>query len=109
MVSTDAFLKIVRDFPGVIEKPHFEKISFRVKNKIFVTYSPEENNLVCIKLNEVSQSVYCAYDSEAMFPVNNLWGKKGWTYINLSKIEEEIFRDALTESYEILLGKKQKK
>lgn len=106
MVSMNVFLEMMRQFPDIEEKPHFEKISFRVKNKIFVTFSPEDGAFVCIKLTPLSQSVYCAFDKDVMYPVNNLWGKKGWTYINLSKIGEEMLNDALHESYETVSGRK---
>lgn len=35
MVSIDAFRKLALSFPGATEEFHFEKVSFRLKKKIF--------------------------------------------------------------------------
>jgi hypothetical protein len=37
MISLATVRKLARKFDGVEVKPHFEKISFRVRNKIFAT------------------------------------------------------------------------
>lgn len=34
-----------------------------------------------------------------IYPVNNSWGKQGWTYIEMNKVGEELFVDALTRAY----------
>lgn len=85
-------------FPETTEQPHFEKISFRVKNKIFATYDAATNQ-VCIKLSEIDQNVFSLVNREAIFPVPNKWGKQGWTFIKLDSVESEIFTDALTTAY----------
>ena len=98
MVTIDTFRKIALSFPEVIEEPHFDKTSFRVKKKIFATYD-KKNKRACIKLSEVDQSVFCSIGKTVIFPVGNKWGKQGWTLIEISKVHKDLFIDALTTSY----------
>lgn len=89
MVHIDAFKKLALSFPGVVEQLHFEKDSFRINKKIFATLS-RQNNLACIKLSAMDQSVFCAFDKAIIFPVDNKWGKQGWTLIDLKKIKKYV-------------------
>jgi hypothetical protein len=34
-----------------------------------------------------------------IFPVDNKWGKQGWTIIEMSKVHKDLFVDALTTAY----------
>lgn len=98
MVSIDTFRKLALSFPEVTEEPHFEKISFRVKKRIFATYDNVKNR-ACIKLSEVDQNVFSSAGNTIIFPVENKWGKQGWTLIEMSKVRKELFIDALTTAY----------
>lgn len=98
MVSIDTFRKMALSFPEVTEEPHFEKTSFRVKKKIFATYD-EVRKRACIKLSEIDQEVFSSADKTIIFPVDNKWGKQGWTLIEMSKVRKELFVDALTTAY----------
>ena len=86
------------DFPGAEEKPHFEKSSFRVKNKIFATLDTKARR-ACLKLSPVDQSVFCSIDKDIIYPVDNKWGKQGWTLIELGKIRKSILKEALAKAY----------
>jgi predicted DNA-binding protein (MmcQ/YjbR family) len=105
MVSIDTFRKLALSFPETTEEPHFEKTSFRVKNKIFATYDGK-NKRVCIKLSEIDQDVFSLADSTIIYPVDNKWGKQGWTLIELEKVHEDLFTDALTTAYCEVASKK---
>jgi predicted DNA-binding protein (MmcQ/YjbR family) len=90
MVTIDTLRKIALSFPEATEEPHFEKPSFRVKKKIFATYD-EINKRACVKLSEIDKTI--------IFPVDNKWGKQGWTLINMDKVHKELFMNALTTAY----------
>lgn len=98
MVLIDKFRKLALSFPEVTEEPHFEKTSFRVKEKIFATYDDIKKR-ACIKLSEIDQNVFSAADKTIIFPVDNKWGKQGWTLIELSKVHKDLFNDALKTAY----------
>lgn len=98
MVSIKGFKTIALSFPETIEATHFEKTSFKIKTKIFVTLS-ENENLISVKLSPVDQSAFCTFDAQVIFPVPNKWGKQGWTLIDLKKVKKEMLIDALTTAY----------
>lgn len=98
MVAIDTFREIALSFPEVTEEPHFEKTSFRVKKKIFATYD-DKNKRACIKLSPIDQSIFSAADNTIIFPVDNKWGKQGWTLIEMNKVREDLFIDSLKTAY----------
>lgn len=98
MISISTFRNIALSFPETTEDPHFEKISFRVKKKIFATYDPVANR-ASIKLSEIDQHIYSSADKLNIFPVANKWGKQGWTLIELNKVSKDLFIEALTKAY----------
>lgn len=98
MVSMSTFRKLALSFPEATEDPHFEKTSFRVKKKIFATYDSIKNR-ACVKLSEIDQDVFSSLDITIVYPVENKWGKQGWTLIEMSKVHKKIFLDALTTAY----------
>lgn len=98
MVTIDLLRKIALSLPEVTEEPHFEKTSFRVKNKIFATYD-EKQKKATLKFSEVDQYVFSAVDQTIIYPVNNKWGKQGWTIIETNKVNKKLFTDALKAAY----------
>ncbi|HMR84536.1 MAG TPA: MmcQ/YjbR family DNA-binding protein [Niabella sp.] len=98
MVSINTFKKLALSFPETTEEPHFEKTSFRVKKKIFATYD-DKNKRACIKLSEVDQDVFSSFDKTIIYPVDNKWGKQGWTLVEMEKVNEDLFVDALMTAY----------
>lgn len=98
MVSIETFRKLALSFPGTNEESHFEKTSFRVNKRIFATYD-DKNNRACLKLSEIDQDVFVAADKAAIYPVDNKWGKQGWTLLELRKVRKDLFTDALTTAY----------
>ncbi|MBC6489542.1 MmcQ/YjbR family DNA-binding protein [Flavihumibacter stibioxidans] len=77
-LSFDTLRQLALAFPEATEELHFEKTSFRVKKKIFATYDTK-NKRACIKLSEIDQDVFSSADRAVIYPVNNKWGKQGWT------------------------------
>ncbi len=98
MVTFETLRKIALSFPEATEEPHFEKTSFRVKNRIFATYD-EKNKRTCIKLSATDQDVFTAADKTIIYPVKNKWGKQGWTLIEMNLVHKDLFIDALTTAY----------
>jgi predicted DNA-binding protein (MmcQ/YjbR family) len=85
-------------FEEAVESPHFEKPSFRVNKKIFLTLD-ERNKRACVSLNEADQYAFHKLMPDVIYPVPNKWGQQGWTLIDLPKAKKKLFLDALTCSY----------
>lgn len=98
MPDINAFRNIALSLPGTSEEPHFEKTSFRVGKKIFATFDPV-SNLACVKLSEIDQDVFMAFDRNIIYPVPNKWGKQGWTMVDLEKVPHDMFTDILVSGY----------
>lgn len=98
MTSIDFLRTLALSFPEATEEPHFEKTSFRVKNRIFVTYDHLRNR-ACIKLSEIDQDVFSSANKKIIYPVDNKWGKQGWTLIEMALVNEELFIDTVTTAY----------
>lgn len=98
-VATNTYLRnLCLSLPEATEEPHFENTLFRVKKKIFATYNPV-TNLACVKLNEVDQSAFSAFDTSIVYPVPNKWGKQGWTLIDLEKVNADVLKDAIETAF----------
>ncbi len=98
MVTIGTFRKSALSFPEATEEPHFEKTSFRVRKKIFATYDAKHKR-ACVKLSEVDQHVFSAVNNETIYPVANKWGKQGWTFIEMQKINKPLFTEILIAAY----------
>jgi predicted DNA-binding protein (MmcQ/YjbR family) len=98
MESIEIVRKIALSLTDTTEEPHFEKISFRVKKKIFATLD-EKNNRLCVKLSEIDQNVFCSFDPSIIYSVPNKWGKQGWTFIEIKKIKPEMLFDLIATAY----------
>ncbi len=98
MVTIETLRKVALSFPEVTEEPHFEKSSFRIKKKIFATYDDIKKR-ACIKLSVIDQDVFSSADKTIIYPVDNKWGKQGWTLIEMKKVNKSLFIDAVTTAY----------
>lgn len=97
MISFETLQRLALSLPEATEEPHFEKTSFRVKKKIFATYDAK-NNRACIKLSAIDQDVFSG-NRTSIYPLDNQWGKQGWTLIELKTIHPDLFVDAITTAY----------
>ncbi len=98
MVNLSEARRLALALPASEEKAHFDKPDFRVKNKIFAVLHKDKSGMV-VKLSLPDQSVFCAYDSEIIYPLPGGWGRKGWTMINLKKIKKPMLVDVLTMAW----------
>ena len=94
----DFFRETALSFPEVTEEPHFDKTSFRVRKKIFVTYD-FKTFLACLKLSETDQDLFSLFDPTLIFPDQNKWGKQGWTLAKIDDLEADVLCDLLRAAY----------
>jgi hypothetical protein len=95
MVSVATARSLALSFSGVTESPHFKKISFRIDGKIFATLDRQQKCVV-VTLTSVDQSAFCAFDAAVIRPVDGVWGRKGWTHIDLTTVRKSTLADALS-------------
>lgn len=108
MVSLTAARKAAMAYDGVEEMPHFEKTSFRIRKKIFLTLD-EKNKRACIRLSPEDQDIFSHSDNTIIYPVPNKWGLQGWTFVDLPKVKKEMFDAALDASFHLVSAGKKKR
>ncbi len=99
MADNTAFKKIALSFADTNALPHFEKIAFRSKRKIFATLLETESLAVAL-LGPEAQYVYCKMDEKNIYPVPNKWGLKGATYLNIKNISQKLLKEILKAAYD---------
>lgn len=99
MVSIDTLRKTALSFEQVIELPHFEKTSFRVRKKIFCTLDSTKN-CISVKLSAIDQSIYCKVEPAYISAATGAWGKQGWTIFDLGRNKKNIVLEALEKGYQ---------
>ena len=104
MVSLKTAKQLALSFEGAEEMPHFEKPSYRINKKIFLTLD-EKNIRACIRLPEIEQDIFSKIDPKMIYPVPNKWGKQGWTFIELKLISKKLFSEALSASFSHVAAK----
>jgi YjbR len=106
MITEKTFINMALSFPGTEQRPHFERIGFKVINKrMFATYL-DKNNTANIFLTPAEQAVFCKMHT-GIYPVPNKWGEKGATTLELDNVPKEIVMEALLSAYNEIVKKKQ--
>ncbi len=83
--------------PGVSEQPHFEKSSFRVNGKIFVTVPPGEAYLH-VFVDEAETEASVAEDPAAFAPL--LWGtRQRGLRVTLAAVDGARLEELIEESW----------
>ena len=99
MIAIAAAKKIALSFPGAEEHEHWGRPAFSVKKKIFATLWPVEKRAV-LKLSPSDQYVYTQMDSTIFFPVAGGWGRQGATFVDLTKINKALLKEALAVAWQ---------
>lgn len=68
--------------PEATEAPHFDRTSFRVRNKIFATVDPDGSGMN-IFVDDEQREIMVKVDSKAY--ETRMWGKSGYLHVHLAK------------------------
>lgn len=104
MVKPQEAKNIALSFEGADEQPHFDRIAFTIKKKIFATLSLKEETLN-VKFLPQQQTIFCPPQSDIIFAIPKGWGRMGWTTINLRKASKKLVTSALLEAYKLRKGR----
>jgi predicted DNA-binding protein (MmcQ/YjbR family) len=102
MPTPETVRTLALSLPEVTEEPHFEKTSFRVKKKIFMTLNPAADRIT-VKLTAVDQDVFSQADGIEAVP--NKWGQQGWTNVYFEVVHPDLLRDVVETAYSTVKGK----
>lgn len=100
-MTVDEFRALALDLPHAIEKPHFDRASFRVdapRGKTIATML-EAAATANVFLTVEEQEMLVAAEPSIFSKVPNKWGDKGATTILLSAVDETTALSALKMSW----------
>jgi hypothetical protein len=93
--------------PGTTEAPHFDRAAFRV-DRIFVTLD-SSGQTANFKFTPDEQEFKCQLAPEIFSPIDNAWGRQGWTMATLKAATQEDVQAALELAYAHAIGKPRRK
>ena len=89
--------RIALSFPGTGEYPHFDRRAFKAR-VTFATLAPD-GQTANFKFAPDEQALKCAVAPDAFAPLDNAWGRQGWTKAILAALSEEELTAALEMAY----------
>lgn len=107
-VGAALFRKLALSLPEAIEAPHFERASFRVKGKIFATLE-ESPGKATLKFMPDQQEMMTAAEPAIFRRVPNVWGDKGWTWMDLKAADRKAAESALKTAHANVTAKAPRK
>jgi len=93
MVDAADFVRLALALPDVVDAPHFDRRAFKAR-VTFATLAADGLS-ANIKLSPDDQQWKCAVAPEAFAPLDNAWGRRGWTSASLAALSEAELAAAL--------------
>ena len=97
MTSASDFRSIALSLEGTNEAPHFDRAAFKVK-RIYATLAADQQS-ANLKFTPDEQEFKAMMAPESFVPVDNAWGRQGWTTVILDKVGPEELRGALAMAH----------
>lgn len=94
MASCSDFRSIAMAQPGTEEKPHFDRLAYRV----YRTYATlaSDGLTANLKFSPDEQLLKCEVAPDLFSPLENAWGRQGWTLLRLGPATQADLEAALT-------------
>src|SRR5262245_4230919 len=101
-MATPAQLRsLCLSMPGAEEKSHFGKPDFRVKNKIFAGLTETPGRGYFKARPELREELFAARPG-VFEPAQGGWGRSGWTYVALPKVELSVLREVIADAWRLV-------
>lgn len=98
MVTAARFQQLCRALEGTSEVPHFDRLAYRTKRKMFATLPPDGRTANLLLVPELQAAVVEALP-HAFQPVAGGWGRMGYTTVDLAAVAEDELVRVLRESH----------
>lgn len=85
--------------PGAGEAPHFHRLAFRTRRRIFATLDAEARD-INLMFDPDLRDFYCEQAPEAFAPVPGGWGRNGATRCDLQAVDEATLISALAAAHQ---------
>lgn len=107
MTPSSEFRTIALSLSNTTEAPHFDRAAFKVK-RIYATLAADGLS-ANLKLTPDEQEFKVMLAPEAFVPIDNAWGRQGWTMVVLAKLDSAELRAALEMAYAHATGPARKR
>jgi len=104
MATAAQMRKLALALPEVEESAHFEQPDFRVRKKIFAGLSRDEKRGTLKLTSEIQATV--VGEDDVFTPCPGAWGRSGWTFVDLARVDVATLRALLEEAWRIIAPKK---
>jgi hypothetical protein len=92
-MSSTRFRTLALAQPEAVEKSHFGKADFRVRDKIFAGFN--DKGMTYVKLTPEQQEMLVSAEPSIISPIPGGWGRKGWTLLDQQKADDDLLKSAL--------------
>jgi len=107
VVDASVLKNLALSLPGTSEAPHFDRTAFRV-DRIFATLDASGTS-VNLKFTPDEQEFKCQLAPDIFAPLDNAWGRQGWTTLLIPLASEQDVRAALQMAHAHAVGKSKRK
>ena len=98
MATAADLRKLALRLEGTTDAPHFERTAFKVV-RIYATMPPD-GRTANFAFTPDEQALKCVVAPEAFRPIDNAWGRQGWTTAILAKLSKAELEAALRMAWE---------
>ena len=77
MATAKDFRRLALALEGTAEYPHFDRTAFKV-DRTYATLGPDGKS-ANFKFTPDEQALKCTVAADAFAPIDNAWGRQGWT------------------------------
>ena len=105
-MKRDDFRRLALALPEAIESQHQGSPDFRVANKIFASFGVRDPRFAVVKLSPPDQEMLCGAEPQIFAPIDGAWGRRGWTKVNLSKVDASAAQSALSAAWRTVAPRK---
>lgn len=99
--------RMAMSLPGTTEAAHFDRAAFKV-DRIYVTLSADVRT-ANIKFTPDEQEFKCQLAPEVFAPLDNAWGKQGWTVLTMEQASADDVEMALEMAHAHAAAKPKRK
>ncbi len=103
MATGNDLRRLALALEGTHEHPHFDRAAFKVA-RIYVTLAADERS-ANFKFTPDEQDFKCMLMPDAFAPIDNAWGRQGWTAGTLAKLSMAEPNAALEMAWQHARGK----
>lgn len=97
MSKAKDFEAIALSLAGTAKAPHFDRIAFKVK-RIYASLAAD-GITANLRFTPDEQELRCMTHPQAFAPIDNAWGRQGWTAVVLAEVDSRELRAALETAW----------